>query len=126
MLFLLHGLTSFFSFRLGPAFLLYLILRIENNGKMIGRLQVGNVGGRFEDWKGDGKNATLVNGTRDGDVPTVGTGDSPCQTESQTDARGRSTLITSVESIKNAGEIIWRYAKASIFYSDGDVSFKIL
>jgi hypothetical protein len=44
MLFLFHGFTSFFSFRLGPAFLLYSILRIENDGKMIGRLQVGNVG----------------------------------------------------------------------------------
>jgi hypothetical protein len=28
---------------LGPAFLLYSTLRIENDGKMIGRLQVGNV-----------------------------------------------------------------------------------
>jgi hypothetical protein len=72
------------------------------------------------------KGAPLIRGTRDGNVPIVGSGDSPCQTESQTDARGRSTLITSVESIKNAGEIIWRYAKASIFDSDGDVSFTIL
>jgi hypothetical protein len=43
MLSLFHGLTSFFSFRLGPAFFLYSILKIENNRKMIGRLQVGNV-----------------------------------------------------------------------------------
>ena len=31
------------NFRLDPAFLLFSILRIENNGKMIRRLQVGNV-----------------------------------------------------------------------------------
>jgi hypothetical protein len=44
MLFLFHGLTSFFSFRLGPAFLLYSILIKEINEKMTGRLQIGNVG----------------------------------------------------------------------------------
>jgi hypothetical protein len=31
------------KFRLGPAFLLFSILRIENNRKMTGRLQIGNV-----------------------------------------------------------------------------------
>src|SRR4030042_1521838 len=124
MLFLFHGLTSFFSFRLGPAFLLYPILRIENDRKMIGRLQVGNVEKkvlflfeqgegelgiplelnlryapyllRFEDWESDGKNAPLVKETCNGDVPAVDSGDSPCQTESQTNAKGRSTLVTSV------------------------------
>ena len=122
---------------------------------MIGRLQVGNLGRkvlflfeqaeggklgiplelnlryapyllRFEDWKGDDKNAPLVKETRNGDVPAVGSGDGPRQTESQTDARGRSTLITSVESIKNARKIIWRYTNASIFDNDYDVSSIIL
>lgn len=93
---------------------------------MTGRLQVGNVGGRFEGWKGDGKNAPLVKGTRNGDVSTVGSYDGPRQAESQTDARIRSALITSVESIKNTGEIIWRYANAGIFDSDNDLFSVIL
>jgi hypothetical protein len=33
------------DFRLGPAFRFALIIKIELNEKMIGRLQVGNIGG---------------------------------------------------------------------------------
>ena len=68
------------------------------------------------------KGASLVEATRHRDVPTVGSGDGPRQTEAQADARLRSTLITSVESLKNSGKIAWRYTNASIFDSDYDVS----
>jgi len=61
---------------------------------------------RFEGRKGYGKSTSLVKEACNGDVPAVGSGDGPRQTESQTDARGRSTLITSVESIKNPGKFI--------------------
>jgi hypothetical protein len=51
-------LPPFLNFRLGPAFTLDLILRLEVNGKMTGRLQVGNVGKKvlflFEQAEGRG------------------------------------------------------------------------
>ncbi len=72
------------------------------------------------------KSAPLVEVTRNLDVPTVGSGNGSRQTESQTDARLRSTLITSVESLKYSRKITWRYADASILESDDDVSCIIL
>ena len=67
----------------------------------------------------------MVEAARDRDVPTLGSGDGPRQTETQADARLRSTLVTSVESLKNSRKIVWRYANASIFDRDDDVSFII-
>ena len=51
--------------------------------------------------------------TRHRDVPTVGSGDGPRQTEAQPDARPRSTLVTSVESLKTLAFSIPMVARLS-------------
>ncbi len=77
-------------------------------------------------WERNSKSTPLVKVTRNLDVSTVGSGNGSRQTESQADARLRSTLIAPVESLKYSRKITWRYANASIFDRDDEASFIIL
>jgi hypothetical protein len=113
------------------------MLNSEADGKMTGRLQMGNVGeklrlrlrlrlslrlrSRFRFWQGHNKSAPLIRGARCCDVSTVSPGYGPGQAETQSDTSLRPALITSVEPLKNTGKITGRNTNHCVFDRDNDV-----
>ena len=73
-------------------------------------------------WERDGKGASLMQFTGCRDVTAMSPCDGSGQTETQSDARQRSTLVPSVESIKDSREIDRGDAEPRIFDRDGKVS----